>query len=211
MALVNAYSTVERLRERLTLQTTARQEMLEAVLNATSRAVDHETQRRYYTVTESRVYRPIYGTVEIDAAVSVSSVAVDTAGDGSYATTLAAAAWRLWPDNAALDGKPYTRVVPTGQAAWPGWPLWGYDITINAPVPQDDTTRVHPVRVTGAFGYAATAPPSVEEATLRIAQRLFANGLGVPVPMDGAAKQIIADDPDIQRLLGVTARKWVLA
>ncbi len=93
----------------------------------------------------------------IDDAYEVTSVAVDTAVDGTYATTWGASAFvaiRALLDGVAYTDRPYTSIISTTGYTFP------------------TTARAANVRVTGRWGWAATPSP-VKSACRRLAQLAY--------------------------------------
>lgn len=87
--------------------------------------------------------------------VSISALATDEAGDGTFETTWSTSDYQLWPNNpaAAPEIRPYTSV-----RALPGrtFPLaW-------------DNARADRVQITGVYGWPAV-PSSVKQAALLLA------------------------------------------
>ncbi len=132
--------------------------VIEILIEAASRYIDRETDKRfylnstdetrYYTVGEDGTY-----CVKIDPLGTLTSISVDYAGIRSY-TALIAADYDLTPDNAALDGVPYTSIEINTMLSTAYFPSWRKG-----------------VKVVGKFGWPA-CPKDVQEATLSIAQSL---------------------------------------
>lgn len=137
-----------------------------------------------------RYYRPVdRDIVQIDDLITLTSLATDPNGTGTYSET-----WTLntdftaEPDNAAADGWPWTmlRRHPAGN-------YWFR------------TTYPRSVKVTGKFGWLAV-PPTVVEATTILATRLLRRAREAPfgvvsLGMDGSATYISKNDPDVGFLL----------
>jgi hypothetical protein len=130
--------------------------VIEMMIEAASRHIDHETSRRFYLngSDETRYYTTDEAyEVEIDPLASITSVSVDYSGVRSY-TALTATDYDLLPANAALDGQPYTCIEVNTANSTAYFPLFR-----------------KAVRVVGKFGYPAV-PRDVKEATLAIVQSL---------------------------------------
>lgn len=107
---------------------------------------------RYYTATSS-------GRLVVDDLVSVTSLKVDTNGDGTHNETWAAADFHLEPYNAEADNRPYTKIEAAGARRFHG--------------------QRRGVAVTGVFGWPAI-PAVVQEACLLQASRWFKRGKDAP-------------------------------
>lgn len=113
MTITNGYCTLEDLKTQLTITDAADDTRLEAVITAVSRLIDTEARRRFYTspADETRYYTAASSEfVLTDDIVSVTSVATDNAGDGSYATAWVSTDFQLSPFNASALGMPYTEI-----------------------------------------------------------------------------------------------------
>lgn len=187
MALTNAYCTLAQLQARLTIEDTADDNTLEEVITAVSRLIDTYCRRRFYAATETRYYTPARSdSCRVFDLLSVTALATDTAGDRTWSTTWATTDYDLLPLNAALDGEPYTMIetAPNGRYAFPRSPK--------------------SLQIAGSFGYAATTPALVREATLLQAARLFKrkdSPFGVMGSPELGMMRISRLDPDVQQLL----------
>lgn len=167
-----------------------------AVVNAASRAIDLYCNRRFYGASETRYYTAEDGEVlDVDDLTSVTTLATDDDGDRTYEYTWSASTdYLLYPYNAALDSKPYTRIeidALNGQYAFPVGVQKG-------------------VKVIGVFGYIAStdatnAPPEIKQACTIQAGRLFERH-NAPFGVMGAgefgqATVVPKLDPDVQALL----------
>lgn len=94
-------------------------------VNGASRAIDAFKGTWYYPITQTRKYTALERRdviLPVADLVSVSSVLIDTDGDGTWETTLAADTdYLLEPANAALDGLPFTQLWlrETSRYRWP--------------------------------------------------------------------------------------------
>ncbi len=176
-----------------------------------SRAIDlaSGTMRRFYQATETRYYTPEsfyrgwgwYGLgsrselrMEIDDCVSVSSLTVDTAGSGSYATTwVEGTDFFLDPPNAALNGEPFTEILVRSFGG-------RYFPSVQ-----------RAVKITGVFGWPAV-PPQVSQYAKIFASQLVLRSRQAPFGIlmqgmeVGATARLMRVDPDYQRLLGDLSR-----
>lgn len=141
------------------------------------------SQTRYYTGQTCDTYIPI------DPLNTLTSVAVDTNGDGTYDTTWTSGTdFILNPDNAATDGFPYTelQLLPQAGRRFPGY--------------------LRAVRIVGLFGWATT-PGAVTQATAILAGRFLKRARETPygiVVVSGegvAAARLGKIDPDVAFLL----------
>ncbi|MEU7904113.1 hypothetical protein [Actinoplanes sp. NPDC049118] len=162
MAVINGYATVAELREHFgdanNQLTTV---LLERAINATSRAIDKHTGRRFWqdATAQSKVFR-VDDAYEADVDdISTTDgliVATDSTGDGTFATTWAASDYQLEPLNA-----------DTEEVAHAWWRIVAVD-RYTFPVHARRTT----LRVTAQFGWSAI-PDDVNEACLIRAAALF--------------------------------------
>lgn len=189
MAIVNGYATLADLKARLGIGVSdvTDDSVLENVVEAVSRWIDHYCNRRFYSAAETRYYTAESPVVLwTDDLVSITSLATDDDGDRVYETAWAATDYDLEPYNAALSGEPYTaiRIAPNGSYTFP-------------------STRKG-VKITGTFGYPAI-PDAVAEACLLQSSRVFRRKdapLGVVgSPEIGQAVTLGRVDPDVRALL----------
>jgi hypothetical protein len=131
----------------------ARYAAVEEAIEVASRWVDDHTGREFFQTASSARYFDPFDTklCWIDDAVSVSIVAVDTAEDGTYATTLAGSEYQLLPPG---GGSSYTAV---------------HAVTTTFPT---CAIRYGVIKVTAVWGWA-TIPVDVKRATLTLAQDIF--------------------------------------
>jgi len=168
-----------------------------------SRAVETATDRRFYLFDPSndqtRYYTPIRPMVlEIDDAVSVSSVMTDQDGDGVFETTWTLHIdYELQPDNATLDGRPFERIVAkqTGSYRFP----YGLERSVE---------------VVASFGWS-TAPSQVTSLTKLLATQLVLRAKMAPfgiagIGVDGAVR-IAREDPAMCMLLRDLDRSPIFA
>ena len=171
--------------------------MLGNMITATSRLIDDICNRRFYTTAadETRYFTTQdseYLFPDLDI-ISITSIAVDYNAGRTYSTTLATTDYDLLPDNAALDGKPYSyiRIAPLGEEAFP--------------------THQKGIKIIGKFGWSAV-PAAVREACLIQVERVWKRkdspfGI-ISNPVGGDMRLIEKLDPDVQVLLW-NYRKWV--
>ncbi|WP_062441275.1 hypothetical protein [Herbidospora daliensis] len=194
MTVVNGYCTVDELREHLgdsgdKLSLT----LLERAVNATSRAVEKYTHRRFWQdpTVQTRRYRPDDGAlVRVHDISTLDDLVVETdpALDGSWSTTWGPSDFQPEPLDADADGGAY---------AW--WKLRAIG-DHRFPVSSGRPT----LRVTARFGWSAI-PDDVHEATLLRAAALFLrkdSPFGVAgMGSEGFAVRISRRDSDVCELL----------
>ena len=200
-AAQNAYVELEDLKASLEMsgQTFADLDYKRA-LPAASRGLDEACGRRFYLDTDAtsvRYYSPaLNGVLWVDDLVDVTSIAVDTNGDGTFGTTWTENSdFVLAPLNAPEDGWPWTRIErhPLSGSYFPSYP--------------------RSVKVTGQFGWAAV-PEAIKEATTLLASQLTSRvreakwgvvGFG----LEGEALRIARTDPHIAFLIRPYVREKV--
>lgn len=193
----HAYLELEELKATLELtgSTYPDPDVRKAIL-AASREIDQVCGRRFWAdadATSIRYYSPRgVSSFWIHDLITLGSLAVDTAGDSTFATTwIENTNFVLEPTYAASDGWPYTRVVinPRSPLALPGWP--------------------RSVKLTGKFGWTAV-PSEVTEAASILAAKLLRRSRESPsANLGGAAasiKMLPTNDPDVASLLAPYVR-----
>lgn len=175
---------------------------LTRALNAATALIDGHTGRsfaletaatKYFTARDTR-------TVDVRDLITATGVAIDTAGDGTYATAVAAGAYTLEPFN---EGR-YQRLVLN-------WSTSGYFAPGRT------------VRIVGDWGFveAGAAPAAVKQACLIQATRLYRRSESpfgiIQSPEFGTVARLPKIDPDVALLLeryvattGATSQRWVL-
>lgn len=169
---------------------------------AASRGIDGVCQRRFWAdadATSERYYDAPFGKrrLPIDDLVTLGSVKLDMAGDGTFDTTIT--------NNTDFVLKPYNAPTAT--------PVRPYEILEL----HSRSTRYFPayprnVKVTGKFGWAAV-PDEIVRATTILAIKLYKrqdSPMGVlPVGLDNeSAIRIAQSDPDVRFLLSNYVRVW---
>ncbi len=158
MALTNAYSSLELLKEKLDkkVENTDHDGELELILNAVSRWIDRDRNRRIYAATETRTYTPEYSDLlTIDDLVTLTSIKTDEDGDGTYENTWASTDYYLSPYNAPSDNIPYQQIEKSRDGDY------------NFPKQRKST------EVIGSFGWATTIPDGIAAACLLASTRLY--------------------------------------
>lgn len=190
--VTNAYVELEEIKSTLNLTGSSFADAdIEVAVGAASRAVDGYTGDRFYPTTETRYYTGCPGETDVtlDSLNTLTSVTVDTDGNGTYETTwVNGTDFTLDPVNAALEGFPYTKLVLRPQAGRTFPPY------ANA------------VKVIGSFGWAA-APAGVKQATRILSGRLLKRARETPYGILVVAGDAVAAarlgriDPDVAFLL----------
>lgn len=197
--MANEYTTRAELKASLSIvNETFADADIDRALEAASRGIDaacssRTIKRRFYADADAaqvRYYRPISADlVMVDDIITLTSLATDPGGDGTYEETWTVNTdYTLEPDNAAADGRPYEliRRHPAGNYLLP------------------DRKYPRSVKVTGKFGWTAV-PPTIKQLTSILAARLLKRAKDSPYGFmltADAAAQIARNDPDFKLLLG---------
>jgi hypothetical protein len=159
-----SYATVAQLKEAVGIPSsdTSLDTPLQAVLNSADLMINQYcgVEATGFTVSSSvvRYYTaPRFDYCLIDNAVTVTQVAIDIDGDGTYSQVWAGTDWVLAPRNAAADGKPY------------------YEIDVTPNGTKNFGTNYNGVKVTGTWGWPGGAPAGVIQAAILIASQLWAS------------------------------------
>lgn len=194
MSITNGYATLAEVKTIQGIGDTDDDVSLERAIEAASRAIDAFCLRRFYTATETRHFTPssqhrvwITGMADL---ISVTTLKTDDDADGTFETTWAATDFRLWPYNAALDGRPYLAVVaaPQGNYLFPN--------------------VERGVEIAGSFGWPTVEPTAIKQACVLQAARFFKRTKEAPfgiavVPMaDGTGMRLLNKlDADVELLV----------
>jgi hypothetical protein len=188
---------LEDLKEALSLAGTAfaDPDLGNALLSASSEidAACGENRRFVNTgATVSRYYTPEdWCLLEILDATTITEVAVDTGGDGSFSQTWATTDYVTEPLNAAADSWAIERLRVSAGGSY-----------------RFPTGQVNSVKVTGVWGWPSV-PRSVADATGILAHRISRRIRGdapfgvitVPGTESGMAR-LARTDPDVARMIG---------
>lgn len=186
------YVTRDEMKTALTLENqTYADDDIDRAINAASRAIDDATGRFFFSSSDVRYYTPERRAtaLEIDDLNSLTSLAVDIGGTGTYTTWTVDSDFWLEPVNDANQNKPYTRVLLRQQKQW-SWPCYNRS-----------------VKITGSFGWAEI-PSEVRQYAMFLAQKLLYRTRHAPfgivmVSGDvGAVARLARTDPDFDTLLG---------
>jgi len=193
MTIANGYATSTECKARLGITDATDDTIIESVIEAVSRWIDHYCRRTFYASasTEARYYTPIDSmSVRTDDIVSITSIATDDTATRAWGTTWATTDYETAPVNYTPITALY--VTPNGR----------YRFT---------PTITKSVKIVGTFGYASTAPAPVKEACLIQACRVFKRK-DSPFGIAGAGAlgqtMMIGDlDPDVKALLAPPVRR----
>lgn len=194
------YTSVEELKDRLGITTTATDLSCLTAVQAASRAVEGFTGRFFYQITETRTFVP-YDIWEqpIDDLVSITALNVDSQGTGTYDqawvnNTDYQLAYGIWEFNQLASGepRPFTQVrVINGAAGGKFFPfIWPF-----APLNR--------VQVIGTWGWPQV-PWAVKQATLQVAAEFFKlkdAPFGIAGTAEFGVMRIPKQNPYIQKLL----------
>lgn len=165
MTITNGYTTLAAMKVYEAIGSTDATDdgVIEALVEAASRYIDGVTLRRFHSTTadETRTYQSSNGKrVHTDDIISVTTLKTDEDGDRTHEITWATTDYDLLPENAALNGGPYTyiEVSPNGRYTFP--------------------TQRKGVQIIGKFGYSTTAPDAVELACQMIVVNVYKNRFG---------------------------------
>lgn len=128
--LSNAYCEITEVRNTdvANMTGTTHDDLLTTVINAVSRKIDNYCGWRFYAASETRYFTAAeYSDHIVVPGISTASgitLLTDDSGDGVYENTWASTDYELAPYNAALDGRPFTRieVTPSGNYRFPRVP-----------------------------------------------------------------------------------------
>lgn len=188
--ITNGYCTLDQLKSVLRVTDTVDDVLFETRIDEASRVIDDYCNRRFYadTTATARIYVATQtNELFVDDISSTTDLVVktDSAGDGTYATTLAATDFQCEPLNAIARGIPINQISTTPTASFP---------TSTAPAG---------VQVTARWGWPAVPKP-IQSACVILAGRLVKRGdslLGVAGFGDLGAITVRNIDPDVQRML----------
>ena len=148
-----SYATLAEFKSSIGITDSTDDTPLQSVLDAADQLINNyvdtkvgfgvtSSQTRYYTATR-------WDFVLTDPIVTVTALATDINGDGTYSQTWSSNDYVLAPRNASLDSRPYTEIDVS--------PFSGG--TLNFP------TGYLEVKVTGTFGWPSV-PAAVKQAAL---------------------------------------------
>jgi hypothetical protein len=190
MTITNGYCTLTQLKAVLRVTDTVDDVLFESRIDEASRVIDDYCNRRFFadSAASSRIFIANESTTVFVDDISTTTglvVKTDSAGDGTYATTLTATDFQVEPLNAVSRAVPITKISVTASATFP---------TATAPAG---------VQVTAKWGWPAIPTP-IQSACVILAGRLVKRGdslLGVAGFGDLGAITVRSIDPDVQRML----------
>jgi len=193
MTATTLYCTRDELKKALSLDTqTYADADIDRACASASRAIDNRLNRFFYPDTTTRYYTPNSLDTGLDVVdvQTISSLTVDTAGNGTFSTTwVQDTDFLLEPFNAAITGRPYelVRIKWNSGRTWPNYQK--------------------SVKIQGTFGWAAVPDP-VNQYAMILASKLLDRAkkspygvlsFGLDQPL---AIRISRNDPDFELLLG---------
>lgn len=151
MSITNGYLDVDQARSYTGQNATVDPEFLESSVTAVSRSIDEFCGRHFYQVTEARTFEvEIVTELEFgpfNDLTTLTTLKTDSAGDGTFETTIAASGYELGPLNAASRTEPFLALR----------------LLAGATFPTTTTGRSDLIQVTGVWGWPAV-PPQVKSA-----------------------------------------------
>jgi hypothetical protein len=193
------YCSVEQVKSRLRITDTLDDFELNLAIDAASRCIDDYCERVFWRGTDTRTYIPgNFYALDVDDLVSVTTLATDADGDGTYEQAWTGTDYQLLPvnPNRFTDPRPYTRIKAVGSLVFPR--RWGG-------IGRDDM-----VQVAGVFGWPKV-PAAVNQAALILVADLLATGqapFGIAGFGDYAVR--IRGNPRAEALLGPYRRYSLL-
>lgn len=195
------YATLAQFKARMNRTDDRDDTTMTAILAAASRHVDGLTNRVFTQAAGTRTFAAELTTMcEIDDAVTITAIATDLDGNGTYETAWVATDYSLVPNNASALGVPYTRVNVRPMGRWL-FPVFRASNTVPP--------NQHGVQITATWGWPSV-PEEITEATLLLAIRLFKR-IDAPFGIAGNADlgqmtMIPRTDPDVTALVGPFVR-----
>ncbi|HVE27897.1 MAG TPA: hypothetical protein VNC22_20970 [Sporichthya sp.] len=164
ITLGDSYATLAELRARVKITDasfTAEDARLTSALAVASRGIEKVCNRQFNDAgsTSAREFEPCHDKwLDIDDFSTTTGLVVkfDSAGDGTFATTLAATTYKAYPLNGIVDGES-------------GWPFWKLK-AVNTCWPV--YWQLPPIQVTARWGWTAV-PAAVKEGCLILAEEVY--------------------------------------
>ena len=197
MAITNGYCTLDEIKSYQGIGDSDSDALLEQAVEAASRTIDDHCHRTFYQVTGARYFSPVHPTaIYIDDHTVITEIALDTAGDNTYATVVPTADYISTPRNHPLGAYTYTgvRILPTSTHAF--------------------ARVLDYIRVTGTWGWSAI-PDVIHQAALTLAAKIYHRKdavFGVTGgDFTGDVMRIIGIDGDVEEMLRAYVRvaEWV--
>lgn len=214
MASTAVYATAAELRDRIDKTGTTKDAVLDALLSASSRAIDGFCNRPDgFIAIATATARTYPGSGKpyqwIDECISVTKVEVkDDPSDDDY-TLWAAADWAAFsgdPEFPDFNSLPIRGLMVTAAGNYSVFTSSRYTTKRGFRPMIEIPFNVQTVRVTARWGYAASAPPQVREACIVQAARWFKRGESgwadaLASPDGGQLFYRKSLDPDLQAML----------
>lgn len=179
MAITNGYTDLTTVKSRLDIAKTLQDAAIERMVEAASRQIDGWCARAFYTETVARAVTAEWpGEIALDRdLLSITALATDQDRDGVFEVTWSVSDYRL------VGNAPFQSIAARNGA----FPVESYA-----------------VQVTGEWGYAATVPAPIAEATLLLVARLLKRKdapFGIAGTQDMGQLQTIGRDKDVEALI----------
>ena len=194
MAIVNGYATLSDVKAALRITDSVDDDLLEISIDAASREIDGWCERVFYSTSATRVYLPINAlTTYTDDITVVTTLKVDTTGDGTFDQTWATTDFQLSPLNGIAGGieTPFNTVSAVGDYLFPVYNPGNID------------AQQASVQIVGTFGFASI-PTAVKQACMILSMRQFKrydSPTGVMGFGDLGVMRVGRVDPDVEKLL----------
>ena len=194
MAIENGYAPLADVKAALRITDTVDDGLLEISIEAASREIDGFCERFFYSTSATRVYLPTDSlTTHTDDIQTVTTLKVDTAGDGTFDQTWTTSDFQLSPLNGIAGGieTPFNTVSAVGDYLFPIYQ------------PRNVEAQQASVQIVGVFGFASI-PTAVKQACIILSMRQFSryqSPMGVMGMGDLGMIRIGRVDPDVEKLL----------
>jgi len=194
VAIQDGYATLAQVKAALRITDTVDDALLETSIEAASREIDGFCERVFTSSSAVRIYRPIDAfTVETDDIQSITTLKIDSGGNGVFDTTFEATDFQLEPLNGISGGikSPANLIRAIGQYLFPIYE------------PRNVNANQASVQVTGVFGFE-TVPTAVKQACIILSMRQFKrydSPTGVMGFGDLGVLRVGRVDPDVEKLL----------
>ena len=194
MAIENGYAPLADVKAALRITDTVDDGLLEISIEAASREIDGWCERFFYSTSATRVYLPTDSlTTHTDDIQTVTTLKVDTAGDGTFDQTWTTSDFQLSPLNGIAGGieTPFNTVSAVGDYLFPIYQ------------PRNVEAQQASVQIVGVFGFASI-PTAVKQACIILSMRQFSryqSPMGVMGMGDLGMIRIGRVDPDVEKLL----------
>ncbi len=181
-----SYCTLEEVKRELNIPGGESDDILQALIGQTKDLIDKFCNRSFDSVTTTKYFDGTASPLCIPDLITLTSLKLDTNGDGVYETTLATSDYILYPLNSTP--KEYIKLNPNGNYS-----------SFASGIPRG-------VSITGTWGYASTVPGPIRRASIIQVQRwykrketAFADVVGVPEL--GEVHYYKGLDPDIHLIV----------